>query len=49
MQFNFGVIGGIAIDVVFDTRIQEDLIKAELISRPLSLIIRGIVFGTLVA
>ena len=47
--FNSWRTGGIAIDVVFDTRIQEDLIKAELISGPLSLIILGIVFGTLVA
>ena len=48
-EFNSWRTGGIAIDVVFDTRIQEDLIKAELISGPLSLIILGILFGTLVA
>ena len=48
-EFNSWRTGNIAIDVVFDTRIQEDLIKAELISGPLSLIILGIVFGTLVA
>ena len=48
-EFDSWRTGGIAIDVVFDTRIQEDLIKAELISGPLSLIILGIVFGTLVA
>ena len=48
-EFNSWRTGGIAIDVVFDTRIQEDLIKAELISGPLSLIILGIVFGTIVA
>ena len=48
-EYNSWRTGGIAIDVVFDTRIQEDLIKAELISGPLSLIILGIVFGTLVA
>ena len=41
--------GNIAIDVTFDTRIQDDLIKAELISGPLTLIILGIVFGTLIA
>ena len=41
--------GNIAIDVTFDTRIQEDLIKAEIISGPLSLLILGIVFGTIVA
>ncbi|MEC8242814.1 MAG: MMPL family transporter [Candidatus Thermoplasmatota archaeon] len=48
-EFNSWRTGGIAIDVVFDVRIQEDLIKAELISGPLSLIILGIVFGTIVA
>lgn len=41
--------GQIAIDVTFDTRIQDDLITAELISGPLTLIILGIVFGTLIA
>ena len=41
--------GQVAIDVTFDTRIQEDLIKAELVSGPLTLIILGIVFGTLIA
>ena len=41
--------GNIAIDVTFDTRIQDDLIKAELVSGPLTLIILGIVFGTLIA
>ena len=48
-EFNSWRTGGIAIDVIFDTRIQEDLIKAELISGPLSLIILGIVFGTIIA
>ena len=41
--------GGVAIDVIFDKRIQDDLITAELISVPLSLIILVIVFGTLIA
>jgi RND superfamily putative drug exporter len=41
--------GGIAIDFIFDKRIQDDLITAELISGPLSLIILVIVFGTLIA
>ena len=41
--------GAIAIDVTFDVRIQDDLIKAELVSGPLTLIILGIVFGTLIA
>ena len=41
--------GGIAIDVIFDKRIGDDLITAEIISGPLSLIILVIVFGTLIA
>ena len=41
--------GQVAIDVTFDTRIQEDLIKAELVSGPLTLIILGIVFATFIA
>ena len=41
--------GEIAIDVTFDSRIQEDLIKAELISKPLTVIILGIVFGTIIS
>ena len=41
--------GNVAIDVTFDTRIQEDLIKAELVSGPLTLIILGIVFATFIA
>ena len=38
-----------AIEYTFDHRIEEDLIKAELVSGPLSLIILAIVFGTLIA
>ena len=41
--------GEIAIDVTFDSRIQEDLVKAELISGPLTIIILGIVFGTIIS
>ena len=41
--------GGIAIDVIFDKRIGDDLITAEIISGPLSLIILVIVFGTIIA
>ena len=40
---------GIAIDWTFDDRIKNDLIKAELISGPLSILILGIVFGSVVA
>ena len=48
-EFNSWRTGDLAIDVIFDSRIQDDLIKAELISGPLSLIILGLVFGTVVA
>jgi len=48
-EFNYWRTGDLAIDVIFDSRIQDDLIKAELISGPLSLIILGIVFGTIIA
>jgi len=41
--------GEVAIDVIFDKRIQDDLITAELVSGPLSLIILLIVFGTIIA
>ena len=39
----------LAIDVVFDLTLEEELIKAELISGPLTLIILLLVFGSLVA
>ena len=48
-EFKSWRTGDLAIDVIFDSRIQDDLIKAELISGPLSLIILGIVFGTIIA
>ena len=40
---------GIAVDATFDDRIKNDLIKAELVSGPLSLIILLLVFGSVVA
>ena len=40
---------GIAIDWTFDDRIKNDLIKAELVSGPLSILILGIVFGLVAA
>ena len=40
---------GIAVDATFDDRIKKDLIKAEAVSGPLSLIILGLVFGSIVA
>ena len=43
------VTGNLAIDVVFDLTLEEELIKAELISAPLTLLILLLVFGSLVA
>jgi RND superfamily putative drug exporter len=40
---------GIAIDWMFDERIKNDLVKAELVSGPLSILILGIVFGSIMA
>ena len=42
------VTGNLAIDVVFDLTLEEELIKAELISAPLTLLILLLVFGSLV-
>ena len=41
--------GDLAISNSFDVRIQNDLIEAEMFSGPLSLIILGVVFGSVVA
>ena len=48
-DFEDWMTDGIAIDWTFDDRIKNDLIKAELVSGPLSILILGIVFGSLVA
>lgn len=48
-DFNSWRTGDLAIGHSFDTRIQDDLLKAEMFSGPLSLIILGIVFGSVVA
>ena len=40
---------GIAIEWTFDNRITEDLVKAEIVSGPLTLIILGLVFGSIIA
>ena len=48
-DFEGWMTDGIAIDWTFDYRIKNDLIKAELISGPLSILILGIVFGSIVA
>jgi len=48
-EFEGWMTDGIAIDWTFDHRIKNDLIKAELISGPLSILILGIVFGSIVA
>jgi|TARA_B110000495_G_scaffold202762_1_gene223860 RND superfamily putative drug exporter len=43
------VTGNLAIDVAFDLTLEEELVKAEMISAPLTLIILLFVFGSLVA
>ncbi len=43
------ITGNLAIDVTFDLTLEEELIKAEMISAPLTLIILLFVFGSLVA
>ena len=48
-EFNSWRTGDLAIGYSFDKRIQDDLIQAEMFSGPLSLIILGIVFGSVVA
>ena len=48
-QFDAWRTDGMAIEYTFDHRIEEDLVKAELVSGPLSLIILAIVFGTFLA
>ncbi|MBT3971763.1 MAG: MMPL family transporter [Euryarchaeota archaeon] len=48
-DFNLWRTDGMAIEYTFDHRIEEDLVKAEIVSGPLSLIILAIVFGTLLA
>jgi len=48
-DFEGWMTDGIFIDWTFDDRIKNDLIKAELISGPLSLLILGMVFGSIVA
>ena len=40
---------GVAIEWTFDNRISEDLVKAEIVSGPLTLIILGLVFSSFVA
>ena len=40
---------GVAIEWTFDNRITEDLVKAEIVSGPLTLIILGLVFGSIIA
>ena len=48
-DFEGWMTDGIAVDWTFDDRIKNDLIKAELVSGPLSLMILGLVFGSLIA
>ena len=47
--FESWMTDGIFIDWTFDDRIKKDLIKAEVIAIPLTLIILGLIFGSLIA
>ncbi len=48
-EFVYWKTGEIAVEWTFDNRISEDLIKAEIVSGPLTLIILALVFGSIVA
>ena len=47
--FESWMTDGIFIDWTFDDRIKKDLIKAEVVAIPLTLIILGLIFGSLIA
>ena len=47
--FESWMTDGIFIDWTFDDRIKNDLIKAEVVAIPLTLIILGLIFGSLIA
>ncbi len=47
--FSGWMTDGILIDWTFDDRIKKDLIKAEVVAIPLTLIILGLIFGSLIA
>ena len=48
-DFEAWMTDGIAVDWTFDDRIKSDLIKAEVVAIPITLIILGMIFGSLVA
>jgi len=48
-DFNAWMTDGIAVDWTFDDRIKKDLVKAELVAIPLTLLILGLIFGSLIA
>ena len=48
-EFEGYATDGIAIDWTFDDRIKNDLIKAEVVAIPLTLIILGLIFGSFIA
>jgi len=47
--FSGWMTDGILIDWTFDDRIKKDLVKAEVVAIPLTLIILGLIFGSLIA
>ena len=47
--FESWMTDGIFIDWTFDDRIKKDLVKAEVVAIPLTLIILGLIFGSLIA
>ena len=47
--FSGWMTDGIFVDWTFDDRIKKDLIKAEVVAIPLTLIILGLIFGSLIA
>ncbi len=47
--FSEWMTDGIFVDWTFDDRIKEDLIKAEVVAIPLTLLILGLIFGSLIA
>ena len=48
-DFEAWMTDGIAVDWTFDDRIKKDLVKAEVVAIPLTLLILGLIFGSLIA
>jgi RND superfamily putative drug exporter len=47
--FDAWMTDGIAVEWTFDDRIKQDLVKAEVVAIPLTLLILGLIFGSLIA